>query len=835
MSHRLSNDIVPHGYILHFSLDFDGFRFTGTQTTELEVSRPTTGIRLHCEGLDVTQVELMRDGSAVGASHVCREGELHIATDTPLLPGGYELRCVFTGVLGDDLSGFYRSRYVDAEGRESYLATTQFEAPYARKAFPCFDEPRFKATFDISLDIPASMTGVSNMPAVSESVSGERKTITFAQTPRMSTYLLYMGAGHFDCIETTRGARTIGVYGVNGQAHKGRFACELAADTLEFFERYSGIAYPLPKLDLLAIPDFAAGAMENWGAITFREVLLYADEQTTSLPIRKRIAEVMAHELWHQWSGNLVTMEWWDDLWLNEAFATYIAFKAVDHFFPEWHIWDDFIEADTGRAFAMDMLASTHPIAVTVRTPNEVEEIFDHISYGKGASVMRMIEHFIGENAFRNGVSAYLRAHAYGNAQASDLWDALERQSSQPVREMLSAWITTPGFPLLKAGVDEAGLHVSQQRFALAAETPQDGPWPVPLTWVDSRGTQTALLDKEQATYEAPEGVFKLNEGQSGFYRVLYSPELYGRLAGAVREQAFDQLGRWGLVSDLWACVFTGHARLADLLGLLDSYECEADVFVLRAIESVCGELTQYLRLPERGKHLYGRFQAPFARAHAALGMHASPDEPVHDRELRPLALTYLIRAADTRAIAQAREMADAYLNGEPIDPDMRKACLLALTRDGNRGEFDRLRDAYESATAIEEKLAFLTAMGELGNEELHRAYLDFALTDAVRRQDLRSVFAIAAGNPAAPSVFGDWTREHWDELYQLRESHFVYMGLLQTLISSAPNREALEEVKRFLDTHSEGFEKTRMNATEKAELVLLLREREAGVGPNLT
>ncbi|MBD3243908.1 MAG: hypothetical protein GF331_25170 [Chitinivibrionales bacterium] len=827
MSHRLSGEVVPHVYTLHFALDFGTFRFTGTQTTELEVRDPTTEIRLHCEDLDVTRVELLRNGAAVGCSDACRDGELRIVTDIPLAPGTYELRCVFAGALGDDLSGFYRSRYVDAEGRDVYLATTQFEAPYARKAFPCFDEPHFKATFDISLDIPASMTGVSNMPAVSESVNGARKTITFARTPRMSTYLLYMGAGHFDYIETTRGARAIRVYGVNGQSPKGRFACEFAADTLEYFERYSGIEYPLPKLDLLAIPDFAAGAMENWGAITFREVLLYADDQTTSLPIRKRIAEVMAHELWHQWSGNLVTMEWWDDLWLNEAFATYIAFKAVDHFFPEWHIWDDFVEADTGRAFAMDMLASTHPIAVTVRTPNEVEEIFDHISYGKGASVLRMVEHFIGEDAFRNGVSAYLQAHAYGNAQASDLWDALERQSSQPVREMLSAWITKPGFPLLKASVDEARLHVSQQRFALATDSPPDGPWPVPLTWVDSRGTHTALFDGEQATYEAPHDVFKLNEGQSGFYRVLYSAELYARIAEAIRDQAFDQLGRWGLVSDLWACVLTGHARLADLLTLLDNYERESAVFVLRAIESICGELTRHLRLPERGQLLYERFQAPFAGAHAALGMQATPDEPVHDRELRPLALTYLIHAADVRAMARARDMADAYLGGESIDPDMRKACLLALTRDGDRGEFNRLRQAYESATAIEEKLAFLAAMGELADEELYREYLEYALTDAVRRQDLRTVFAVAATNPSAPSVFGDWAREHWRELHQLRESHFVYMGLLQTLIASTPDREALEDVKRFLDSHSEGFEKTRMNATEKAEMVLLFRERE--------
>ncbi len=827
MHTRLSTTVVPTTSKLHFRLDFEDFRFDGSEMTEIDVTGQTREIRLHCEDLEIKTLALLRDDSSITVSHTCRNGELHILADKPLSPGSYTFRCEFSGVLGDDLSGLYRSRYVDADGREAWLVTSQFEAPYARKAFPCFDEPGFKAAFALSMDIPSDMIGISNMPAESETVEGGRKTITFARTPLMSTYLLYLGAGHFDYIETRRGARTVRVYGVNEQSSRGRFACDVAADTLAFFEEYSGVPYPLPKLDLLAIPDFAAGAMENWGAVTFREVLLYADKETTSLAVRKRIAEVVAHELWHQWSGNLVTMEWWDDLWLNEAFATYIAFKAVDHFFPQWHIWEDFIEADTARAFAMDMLHSTHPIAVPVHTPNEVEEIFDSISYGKGASVLRMIESFIGEEAFRSGVGAYLTAHAYGNTKAEDLWQALERHSSEPLREMLVAWITKPGFPLIKVEAAGKRVRISQERFAAAPNRCDGDTWPIPLTWSDENGKHAALFDRDHRELVVDSGVVRLNAGHAGFYRVLYSAELYGPLGEAVKAGGLDRMERWGLVSDLWACVFAGHGSLADLVGVLEAFEGEKAVFVLRAIESICAEISRYLRLPDNGQGLFRRFETPFARAYERLGLRAAREESIQDRELRPLALTFRIRAGDEKTIRETRAVAEAYLKGSSVDPDIRKACLAAMTENGGRGEFDALRRAYESASVIEEKLAFLSALGGFDDKELLREYLDYSLGEAVRRQDLRSVFARAAANPAAPSVFGNWARDNWDRLYPLRHSHFVYMGLIQTFISSAPDREALAEAKKFLETHSEGFEKTRTNALEKAGLVLAFRERE--------
>lgn len=827
MPNQLPPTITPHRYALHFTVDLQAFRFTCTETITVEITEQTSLVRLHCEGLEVSEVELRDGDTAVAVSHECVDGELRVVPQTPLAPGTYEFSCACAGPLTDDLSGFYRSRYIDADGNEAFLATTQFEAPYARKAFPCFDEPRFKAAFALTLTVAAGMTAVSNMPVASETVQGDTKDVVFDDTPHMSTYLLYMGVGAFDWIETERGSRAVRVYGVNGQSARGAFACEFAADTLAFFEEYSGIDYPLPKLDLLAIPDFAAGAMENWGAVTFREVLLYADEETTSLPVRKRIAEVVAHELWHQWSGNLVTMEWWDDLWLNEAFATYIAYKAVDHFYPEWQIWDDFIDGDTCRAFGMDMLQSTHPIAVPVHTPNEVEEIFDHISYGKGGSVLRMIEHFIGPEAFRAGVSAYLREQAYGNARADDLWNTLEKHSTHPVRDLLVTWVTRPGFPLLQAATEGTALRISQQRFSCAVEKPREQPWPVPLTWWDRDGAHAEVFSEGDVQISATGPSAKLNAGQAGFYRVLYAPEHRQRLAEAVQGGALERIDRWGLIDDLWACVFAGYAPLSDLLEFLDCFGGEQESFVLRELHGVCDAISRHLRSADRGTALFERIRTAFAAAHDRLGFNPSTDDSAQDRELRPLALSHLIRAGDSAATDHARSLAEAYLAGGAIDPDMRRACLLAVTHTGARDACDTVRAAYERATDVEERLVLLHALGAFADTALLREHLDYALTDAVRRQDLRRVFASAGTNPTGSQVFGSWVRDNWDVLYRLRESHFVYMGLLQTFIATAPDRAALLDVSRFLADNSDGFEKTQANAVERAEIALAFRERE--------
>jgi tricorn protease interacting factor F2/3 len=832
MPERLLHIAQPETYDLHYSVDFEQFTFFCKQKVLLEITEQTSILCLHCEDLLISELQLSSENVVVPVTSDISDGKLNIYSGGMFSPGDYNLELRFSGKLNDDLSGFYRSRYIDNDGHEAYLATTQFEAPYARKAFPCFDEPAFKAVFTVTLDIPGQMIGISNMPVESECVANGRKSVRFLPTPPMSTYLLYMGAGNFDFIEQKRDDRTIRVYGVNGKSSQGRFALQFAADSLQFFEQYSGVKYPLPKLDLLAIPDFAAGAMENWGACTFREVLLYVDDATTSLTVKKRVAEVIAHELWHQWSGNLVTMKWWDDLWLNEAFATYQAYRAVDQFFPQWHILDDFIDGDTSAAFEMDMLSSTHPIAVPVHTANEIEEIFDHISYGKGGSVLRMIEGYIGEEAFRKGVSAYLDKFAYQNAIAEDLWETLEENSGLPVKDILISWVIKPGFPLLHAKKNDATIHLTQKLFTANKSESQEL-WPVPLTWTTDNHKGERLFDTKECEIAVNGSFTKINQGQTGFYRTLYDIRMYDELCNPIKSKQLHEYDRWGILNDLWACVIAGYASLDDLLQIVAWYDGEDQLFVLREIASQCTEISHLLRFTDHGKELFHRFRAPFSKALNNLGWKSTEKEEPHLKQLRPIAISFLIRSGDEVVKQQALSMARSYLENASLDPDIRGACLSAVSNDGTRQSFDTIKKAYEEKVNIEEKIALLCTLSEFTDPALLTQYINYAMTDAVRRQDLRTVFSRIAHNPSCPALFFNWVKENWERLRDLRKSHFVYMGLLQTLITTAPDINSLNNIRDFLNQNDEGYEKTKANAFEKAQLYISFRERGLTTSPS--
>lgn len=827
MPKQLTTAVRPSHYKLHFGIDFDSFTFSGSVVTHLTITEPQRILRQHCENLTITTCELNGpDGISPPVSYSLTKDEMHITGEAPFAPGEYRVRIDFSGVLSDNLSGLYRSSYTDTSGNSAYLATTQFEAPYARQAFPCFDEPQFKAMFTLSMDIPAEMTGISNMPITGETVNGNRKTVLFDTTPPMSTYLLYLGAGVFDYIEEKRGQRIIRVYGVNGKSEQGAYALTFAADSLEFFEEYTGVPYPLPKLDLIAIPDFAAGAMENWGAVTFREVLLFVDEKETSLAAKKRVAEVIAHELWHQWSGNLVTMRWWDDLWLNEAFATYNAYRAVDHFHPDWHIWEDFLGSETGRAFDMDMLSSTHPIAVTVKTPNEIEEVFDAISYGKGGSVLCMIEHYIGEEPFRKGVGAYLEKFAFKNAVAKDLWDTLEAYSGKPVRDILVAWITTAGFPLLKARQEGTTVTLRQQRFS--AKTDDDSAlWPIPLTWAEGDSVATALMKTPEQVITSNSSPVKFNLGQTGFYRILYSAEMNAGFRDAIVRKQLPVHDRYGILDDLWSGVLAGHGDLSALLDFMVAYRNEGRLFVLDEINTICGRIALYLNLPDNGEKLFSRFKAPFSTELEKLGWAPASADTPEERQLRALAISFLISAGATEVVKEARLRADAYLEGDSLDPDLRNACLRSIATTAESDSFEQVRNAFESRNGAEEKIALLSTMAGFNDSRLLETSLDYALSDAVRRQDLRTVFARVGHNPISSGIFFEWVRANWGKLSHLKASYFVFMGLLQTVIISAPDAATLDSVRKFLEEHTDGFENTKANAFEKAHIYLQFRDRE--------
>src|SRR3989338_2968670 len=476
---RLSKNVVPIEYDIQLKPDLDNFTFEGVETISLSILQKTRIVTLHSKELEIktasAEALLWRKrqskASALFAKKISYNKKAETVTfifSKPIPLGKNKLTLVFKGILNDKMRGFYKSSY-NIEGKTYHIATTQFEATDARRAFPCFDEPAYKAVFHISLVAPKNKTVISNTLSVSvlEHDAGYQ-IVKFSPTPKMSTYLLAFIVGDFECIESkTKNGILVRVFTTPGKKHQAKFALKCAVKTLEFYEKYFDIAYPLPVLDMIAIPDFSSGAMENWGAITYRESALLVDENHSSLSNKQWVAIIIAHEIAHQWFGNLVTMKWWTHLWLNEGFASYIEYLAIDHIFPEWDIWTQFVSTEMADAFHLDSLNNTHPIEVEVGNPAEISEIFYRVSYSKGASVLRMLWRYLGEKDFQKGLQHYLKRHAYGNAETEDLWKALEEVSGKSVGKIMANWTSKAGHPVINVKIknQKSKIELRQSRF----------------------------------------------------------------------------------------------------------------------------------------------------------------------------------------------------------------------------------------------------------------------------------------------------------------------------------------------------------------------------------
>jgi len=607
---RLPKNVVPVNYVLELQPDLKNFTFSGKVVIDVNVRAETTTVQLNSAELKFDKVTYEHaNGQTLESTNVALSDETEVATVTfgnALKVGSGKLHIVYTGILNDKLKGFYRSKYVHPSGEERYAATTQFEAADARRAFPCWDEPAVKATFDVTIVADENKTVLSNMPLIdslAEAGSTNLRRFRFERTPIMSTYLLAFVVGEYDYIEDKdRNGVLIRVYTPLGKKELGRFALEVAVKTLPFYTDYFRISYPLPKLDLIAIADFAAGAMENWGLVTYRETALLVDPNNSSLMSKQTVAIVVGHELAHQWFGNIVTMEWWTHLWLNEGFASWIEYLCVDHCLPELDIWTHFVTSDYCRALELDSLRSSHPIEVPVGPPSEVDEIFDAISYSKGATAIRMLHNYIGDDAFRTGLHNYLEKFKYKNALTEDLWEALRDASKKPVNEIMQLWTSQTGYPYLNVTMHtndkkETVLDISQKRFFSNGSQPvaeEDYLWKVPISIVTKSSYPNVhtnfLLEKRQEQVNLgvlPETDWiKLNKNTVGIYRTNYSPELLSRLVTLVKEQQLHPTDRLGLQSDVFALCEAGHLSAGELLKFVESYTVEENVTVWRDLIS---------------------------------------------------------------------------------------------------------------------------------------------------------------------------------------------------------------------------------------------------------
>ncbi|KAL6057849.1 Aminopeptidase [Balamuthia mandrillaris] len=737
----------------------------------------------------------------------------------------------FTGILNDKMKGFYRSKYTNAKGEEAFMAVTQFEATDARRAFPCWDEPALKATFDVTITALNHFDVLSNMPLIDKVQEGEFKTVKFATTPIMSTYLLAFVVGEFDYLEdTTTNGVVVRVYTPKGKKEQGRFGLDVAVKTLPFYEDYFKISYPLPKCDLIAIPDFAAGAMENWGLITYRETALLVDPESSSAHTRQWVALVVGHELAHQWFGNIVTMDWWTHLWLNEGFATWIEYLCVDYCFPEWNIWTQFVFSDLGRAFNLDALKSTHPVEVEVSDAADIDEIFDIISYSKGSSIVRMLANFLGEEAFKKGLNIYLNRHKYANALTEDLWAALSEASGKPVKELMDHWTKQDGYPvvsIVEKKSEEKGKRtfvLKQQRFLSTGLDPKDTTtWWIPLTIsTESSGGDTFafadIVKQKETTLSLPavgtHEWIKVNPNVSGFYRVQYSLKLLEDLRAPIQDRQLSAADRLSIQGDTMALAKAGVVPTTHFLTLLSAYLYENDYTVwsdlstnLSELDTILSATEDYPLFKEFCKHMYSQVTK-------LVGWDRKAEESHGDSLLRGLALAKYGCYGDEATIEEARKRFDVYLNDpSSLSPDLRSAVykiVLSNAPHGDATPYEALLKIYRETDLHEEKERCMRSLGSASDPYLLKKTLEFAISNEVKSQDTVFVIGGVAANPAGRDMAWEFVQEHWDELYSRFSGGFLLSRLVSSTISVFSSDEKAEEIKSF-------FEKREVAAAKRA------------------
>ena len=785
--YRLPRRALPRHYDLVLAPDLDAGSFTGRVTVDLDVTEPTAQLWCNAIDLTVTDARIEHDGVTTPLTVAVEADTERLRLESPheLAAGPARLHLEFSGELIEQLRGFYRSTFTDAAGQTRTIATTQFQATDARRAFPCWDEPEHKATFAVTLEIAGDLLAVSNGPIVEETTLPDgRRRIRFGTTMKMSTYLVAFVIGP---LEATAPVDVDGVpvrvVHTPGNAHLTTFALESAAFALRYFRDYYGIDYPAEKLDLVAVPDFAFGAMENLGCVTFRETLLLVDPDNVPQPELQRVADVIHHELAHMWFGDLVTMRWWNGIWLNEAFATFMEMKCTDAFRPEWGRWIDF---GLSRSAAMDIdsLASTRPIEIAVHSPADAEGMFDLLTYEKGAAVVRMLEQYVGEDRFRAGINAYLRAHAHGSTETHDLWDSIETTTGEPVRQLMDTWIFQGGHPVIE--VRDGALV--QTRFSYLEAEPRT--WRVPVRLRDTAGNEHRLLlhDEPVRLPVAADALASLNAAGSGFYRVAGAPT-----AAAASP---DPIERYGLVDDTWAMTLAGRVRAARFLDLADAFTGETDLSVWQRILGALDGISR--ALPAGREHaLDDRLHALLAPARARLGDLPRPTDTARERELRAALLEADALLAHHPASVAA---ALALLGGADVDPARAATAIEVAAAHGDAATYDSFLSLMREASSPQDAERYRYALASFPGETEILRTVGFTLDGTIRAQDAPFVLRAAMRNRAqGPRVWQEITAR-WDDIRQVVPTNLV-ARLLEGIVAIA-EPDAADDIDAFVEAH---------------------------------
>ncbi len=838
---RLPTNARPDRYTLAITPNIPAATFAGTETIDVTLAAPSATITLN--SLEIQIQSVTADGKPGTVSYDPAKEQATFTFPRPLHAGHVALNIAYTGILNDKLRGFYLSKTATQT-----LAVTQFESTDARRAFPSFDEPAFKATFDISLTVPKADTVISNTNVIADtaaaaSASGDQAahTMTFARTPKMSTYLVAFLVGDFDCSSSgSADGIPIRVCSTPDKVKLTHFALSAAEHFLSYYDNYFGIKYPMPKLDLIAIPDFEAGAMENFGAITYRETDLLVDDQD-GINAKKNVASVVAHEMAHQWFGDMVTMQWWDNIWLNEGFATWMQDKAAGEWHPDWH-YEQGVADDLDGTLNTDASRTTHPIRQSANTPAEIAELFDGISYGKAGAVIGMVEHWLGPDVFRQGVHNYLAAHLYANATAEDFWNAQTATSHQPVDKVMASFVEKPGVPLLTFSDKQPGGNpVTQKRFFLDPPTGGDKRdeeqatntsrgWVIPVCLKTSGAPRCQLVNGDTAAVQMPSDApfFYANADDKGYFRAAYSPAQLKAINAGVETQ-LSVPERIGYIGDRWALTRAGQGSVGDFLDLALALKQDPNSAILDSTLGTINQIrtriaggTDATAADDRAK-LDAIIRAQYEAIYDAL-----PAKPAtfDAQQIRTELYGALGEAGDQAILTQARQITDDLLSGKKIDSDLVDVSVALAATTGDTDFYDRILAVGQRSTDPGFQIEALQILTRFHDPALVVRTLEYATSGQVRNQDSWILIAIELNQRETRAVAWPWVQAHWDKVAaQLTTSSGAQLVSATGSFCSVDDRN---QVASFFATHKvDAAERSLAKALDSIDACVRLRETQ--------